>query len=67
MMCSPMALLCRRVCACHCVGVFASAGTKIALSIRRHVWTDWFVGGQTNLCHNAVDRHLKTRADARTR
>lgn len=23
----------------------------------------WFVGGKTNLCHNAVDRHLKTRAD----
>ena len=21
----------------------------------------WFVGGQTNLCHNAVDRHLKER------
>jgi len=23
----------------------------------------WFVGGQTNLCHNAVDRHLVERAD----
>ena len=23
----------------------------------------WFVGGQTNLCHNAVDRHLKERAE----
>ena len=23
----------------------------------------WFAGGQTNLCHNAVDRHLKTRPD----
>jgi len=23
----------------------------------------WFAGGQTNLCHNAVDRHLKDRAD----
>ncbi len=23
----------------------------------------WFVGGQTNLCHNAVDRHLATRAE----
>jgi len=23
----------------------------------------WFVGGETNLCHNAVDRHLKDRAD----
>ncbi len=23
----------------------------------------WYVGGKTNLCHNAVDRHLKDRAD----
>ncbi len=23
----------------------------------------WFVGGTTNLCHNAVDRHLKDRAN----
>jgi propionyl-CoA synthetase len=23
----------------------------------------WFVGGRTNLCHNAVDRHLSKRAD----
>ncbi|HNK19406.1 MAG TPA: AMP-binding protein, partial [Piscinibacter sp.] len=23
----------------------------------------WFVGGKTNLCHNAVDRHLKTRPE----
>src|SRR5213082_2259634 len=22
----------------------------------------WFVGGTTNLCHNAVDRHLSARA-----
>jgi propionyl-CoA synthetase len=22
----------------------------------------WFVGGRTNLCHNAIDRHLSTRA-----
>ncbi|WP_077037893.1 propionate--CoA ligase [Pelomonas sp. KK5] len=25
----------------------------------------WFVGGTTNLCHNAVDRHAKERAGAR--
>jgi len=25
--------------------------------------THWFEGGLTNLCHNAVDRHLKDRAD----
>ena len=23
----------------------------------------WFVGGTTNLCHNAIDRHLKERGD----
>jgi propionyl-CoA synthetase len=26
-------------------------------------FANWFVGGVTNLCHNAVDRHLKDRAD----
>ena len=26
-------------------------------------FANWFVGGTTNLCHNAVDRHLATRAD----
>jgi propionyl-CoA synthetase len=26
-------------------------------------FTQWFKGGTTNLCHNAVDRHLKDRAD----
>jgi propionyl-CoA synthetase len=26
-------------------------------------FANWFVGGTTNLCHNAVDRHLKDRAD----
>ncbi len=31
----------------------------------RPPFVDWFVGGQTNLCHNAVDRHLKTQADAK--
>jgi propionyl-CoA synthetase len=29
----------------------------------RPLFPRWFVGGQTNLCHNAVDRHLGTRAD----
>src|SRR3954466_447077 len=24
---------------------------------------NWFAGGRTNLCHNAVDRHLATRAE----
>ena len=26
-------------------------------------FTRWFVGGTTNLCHNAVDRHVATRPD----
>ena len=26
-------------------------------------FANWFVGGQTNLCHNAVDRHLAQRAE----
>jgi len=25
----------------------------------------WFVGGETNLCYNAIDRHLAARADQR--
>src|SRR6478752_457063 len=28
-------------------------------------FSKWFVGGETNLCHNAVDRHLAKRADER--
>lgn len=29
----------------------------------RPPFAKWFVGGTTNLCHNAVDRHLNERAD----
>src|SRR4051812_605809 len=29
----------------------------------RPPFTRWFAGGTTNLCHNAIDRHLKDRAD----
>src|SRR5512141_579303 len=29
----------------------------------RPPFAKWFVGGTTNLCHNAVDRHLATRKD----
>jgi propionyl-CoA synthetase len=32
------------------------------LDYRRPPFARWFVGGLTNLCHNAVDRHLGTRA-----
>ncbi|MDH5535690.1 MAG: propionate--CoA ligase, partial [Betaproteobacteria bacterium] len=33
------------------------------LDYSRPPFAKWFVGGLTNLCHNAVDRHLTTRAD----
>ncbi len=29
----------------------------------RPPFAQWFKGGETNLCHNAVDRHLATRGD----
>jgi propionyl-CoA synthetase len=32
------------------------------LEYERPPFAKWFVGGQTNLCHNAVDRHLQARA-----
>jgi propionyl-CoA synthetase len=31
------------------------------LDYSRPPFVRWFVGGRTNLCHNAVDRHLATR------
>jgi len=30
----------------------------------RPPFTQWFTGGKTNLCHNAVDRHVATRPNA---
>jgi len=33
------------------------------LDYSRPPFARWFVGGETNLCHNAVDRHLAKRAD----
>jgi propionyl-CoA synthetase len=33
------------------------------LDATRPPFARWFVGGTTNLCHNAVDRHLATRGD----
>jgi len=33
------------------------------LDYSRPPFARWFVGGQTNLCYNAVDRHLAGRAD----
>ncbi|HET7362473.1 MAG TPA: propionate--CoA ligase [Burkholderiales bacterium] len=32
------------------------------LDYSRPPFARWFVGGETNLCHNALDRHLATRA-----
>src|SRR5919108_2137945 len=33
------------------------------LDYSRPPFARWFVGGETNLCHNAVDRHLKARGE----
>ncbi len=33
------------------------------LDYSRPPFTKWFVGGETNLCYNAVDRHLAERGD----
>jgi len=33
------------------------------LDYSRPPFARWFVGGETNLCHNALDRHLAARAD----
>ncbi|HEY5636846.1 MAG TPA: propionate--CoA ligase [Burkholderiales bacterium] len=32
------------------------------LDFSRPPFAKWFVGGETNLCHNAIDRHLAARA-----
>ena len=32
------------------------------LDYRKPPFAHWFVGGRTNLCHNAIDRHLATRS-----
>jgi propionyl-CoA synthetase len=36
--------------------------TKV-LDYAKPPFRSWFVGGETNLCHNALDRHLATRGD----
>jgi propionyl-CoA synthetase len=33
------------------------------LDYSRPPFARWFVGGRTNICHNAVDRHLASRGD----
>ena len=36
---------------------------KKVCDFSRPPFAKWFVGGETNLCYNAIDRHLATRAD----
>ena len=33
------------------------------LDFSRPPFAKWFIGGETNLCHNAIDRHLAARAE----
>ncbi|HCX33797.1 MAG TPA: propionate--CoA ligase [Rhodocyclaceae bacterium] len=33
------------------------------LDYSRPPFVKWFVGGETNLCHNAIDRHIAARGD----
>jgi len=33
------------------------------LDYSRPPFARWFVGGRTNLCHNAIDRHVATRGE----
>jgi len=37
-------------------------GYSKVLEYSRPPFAKWFVGGETNLCHNALDRHLDARA-----
>ena len=36
---------------------------RAVLDYSRPPFAKWFVGGQTNLCYNAVDRHLPARGE----
>ncbi len=40
-----------------------NSGPKQICDYSNPPFAKWFVGGTTNLCHNAVDRHLKSRPD----
>ncbi len=37
--------------------------TEVFDDSRGPAWTDWFIGGETNLVLNCVDQHLEIRAD----
>lgn len=43
---------------------FSRPYTKVLETPEGPQWPRWFVGGQLNLAHNAVFRHLETRPDA---
>ena len=38
-------------------------GFEEVCDFRKPPFARWFVGGETNLCHNAVDRHLEARGE----
>jgi len=37
--------------------------TQVAVPVDQGPRCRWFVGGETNICHNALDRHLPHNAD----
>ena len=41
----------------------AAGRSSKVLDYSQPPFAHWFVGGETNLCHNAVDRHLAARGD----
>lgn len=46
-------------------GIYWHKGWEEVLDYTRPPFARWFAGGETNLCHNAVDRHLEERGDQR--
>jgi len=44
-------------------GIDWNKGFEEVCDFSKPPFVRWFVGGETNLCHNAVDRHLGARGD----
>jgi propionyl-CoA synthetase len=44
-------------------GIDWNKGFEEVCDFSKPPFVRWFVGGETNLCHNAVDRHLEARGD----
>jgi propionyl-CoA synthetase len=44
-------------------GIDWNKGFEEVCDFSKPPFARWFVGGETNLCHNAVDRHLEARGD----